>query len=105
MRYSKHIFICENIRAAGAAKKSCGASNSMQITEEFKKRLIEKGLHKTVRANKSGCLGVCEQGPALVIYPQGIWYGGVSVDDVDEIIGKSILRDEIIARLEIKDNK
>ena len=52
-----------------------------------------------VRANKSGCLDVCELGAAVVIYPENIWYVKVKVKDVKEIFEKSILKDEVIERL------
>lgn len=52
----------------------------------LKKELAKRGLHKRIRANAAGCLDACEQGPAVVVYPEGIWYGGVTVDDVPEIV-------------------
>ena len=59
----------------------------------------ESDLKGKVRANKSGCLDVCEIGPAVVIYPQNIWYTGISVEDVDEIFEKSIIKDEVVDHL------
>ena len=52
-----------------------------------------------VRSNKTGCLDVCEVGPNVVIYPDNIWYTGVTVNDVDEIFNKSVLNNEIVDRL------
>ena len=60
------------------------------------------GLNKDIRINTSGCLGQCEHGPALVVYPQGIWYGNVQPSDLNEILNQSILDDQIIERLKIK---
>lgn len=101
--YTKHIFICENTRDASNPKKSCGNAGSASITAEMKKQLVERKVSKSIRANKAGCLGMCEHGPSMVIYPQGIWYGGVSMKDVSEIIERSILKDEIIERLVIRE--
>ena len=96
----KHIFICTNLREAGP-DSCCAGKGSLKIRERFVSRLKDLGLNTTVRANKSGCLGVCEQGVAVVIYPAQIWYGHVSLADVDEIIKKSIIGDGVIERLKI----
>lgn len=67
----------------------------------FKEKLKQLGLSADVRANRSGCLDACQHGVAVVIYPDQIWYGGVKLEDIDEIIDKSILKDEVIERLKI----
>jgi len=63
----------------------------------------DRGLKKEIRVNGSGCLGACDHGPVMVIYPHGLYYGGFSEPDLDEIFRKSILKDEIIKRLQIDD--
>lgn len=65
----------------------------------FKAELKKRGLSSQVRANNSGCLDACEFGITVVIYPEGIWYGGVTREDVVEIIEKTILEGEVIPRL------
>ena len=52
-----------------------------------------------IRNNKAGCLNKCELGPVIVIYPQGFWYYKVELDDIDDIIKESILKDNYIKRL------
>jgi (2Fe-2S) ferredoxin len=54
-----------------------------------------------VRINKAGCLDRCEEGPVVVIYPQGTWYTYVDNSDIDEIIDRHILRGEVVERLKI----
>lgn len=105
MRFpEKHIFICENKRPAGSPKASCADAGSPTIRSAMKQKMVELGLNKKYRINKAGCLGKCGLGPTMVIYPSRIWYGGVTLDDVDEIIEKSILKDEIIERLNLNKN-
>ncbi len=101
-RFEKHIFICENKREAGHPKGCCSEKGSMVIRELFKKRLKELGLNTKVRVNSSGCLDACEFGSAVVIYPEQIWYGGVKLEDVEEIIQKHIINDEPVEKLQIK---
>ncbi len=80
-------------------KGSCGRKGSANIRSLLKKRIEELGLKKQVRANAAGCLDACGQGPSVVIYPQGVWYGHVQEEDVEEIIQRHVLRGEIIDRL------
>lgn len=101
--YKKHIFICENRRPEGSAKGCCFDKGGPELKNALKVKLAQKGLNKVFRANSAGCLNACEHGAAMVIYPHGVWYGRVSIDDLDEIIDRSILQDEKIDRLLIKE--
>lgn len=57
-----------------------------------------------VRVNNAGCLDRCEEGPCVVIYPQGTWYTYVDRDDIDEIIERHLLKGEIVERLRLPDS-
>ena len=63
------------------------------------------GINSTVRANAAGCLDSCEHGATVVVYPEQVWYGAVTKDDVDEIIEKHIVNNQPVKRLMIKDKK
>lgn len=99
--FEKHIFICTNVRDANNPESSCGPKGSLDIQKKFKERLKDMGLKSKIRANQSGCLDTCKHGVSMVIYPQGIWYGHVTINDVDEIIEKSIVKNEVIERLKM----
>jgi (2Fe-2S) ferredoxin len=100
MIYKKHIFVCTNQRPEGA-RKCCGEETGMSIVREFKQQLKEKGLNGELRAQKAGCMDLCEHGPMIAIYPDGIFYGNVSKDKVSEIIERSVLKSEVIEELKI----
>jgi len=104
-RFEKHIFICQNKREEGHPRGSCLVKGSNEVTEQFKKRLKELGLNSKVRANSSGCLDACEFGTTVVVYPGQIWYGGVTKDDVEEIIQVTIIKNKPVERLLIKDKR
>jgi (2Fe-2S) ferredoxin len=104
-RFEKHIFICENKRPEGHPRGCCAEKNSPEIKDLFKKRIKELGLNATVRANSAGCLDACEHGITVVVYPEQIWYGKVTVDDVEEIIQEHILKNTPVVRLKIRDEK
>jgi len=76
---------------------------SAEIRDLFKTELKKRGLSRIVRANNAGCLDACEFGVSMVIYPEGIWYGGVKKDDVAEIVDRTVIGGEIIQRLVISD--
>lgn len=90
MLYHKHIFVCTNQRAANAPRLSCGEAQGLEIIAEFKKQINEKKLPIKVRAQKCGCLDVCEKGPSVVVYPDGVFYGGIKKEHVAEIVNSHI---------------
>lgn len=104
MRFEKHIFICTNQRAPGE-KKSCGEECGLELVKEFKKQLKDKNLSGKIRAQRSGCLDACEYGPSLVIYPEGVFYGGVSKADIGEIIEEHVINNREVKRLLIDFDK
>jgi (2Fe-2S) ferredoxin len=100
-KFQKHVFICINERADGDARGCCAARGGMQVADAFQSKLHEHGLKRIVRANKAGCLDQCARGVTIVVYPEGTWYGNVTVDDVDEIVREHILCDRPVERLTI----
>lgn len=103
-KYKKHIFICENVRDENHPTPSCGRHGGIEIRAKFKSRIQELGLTKTIRSNSAGCLGACKKGPVAVVYPQGNWYGGLTIDNVEEIIQFDLINDEVVKSIEIKDD-
>lgn len=101
-KFEKHIFICMNQREAGHPRGCCDPTGQGELQWLFKTKLEQRGI-KMVRANKSGCLDQCELGPTVVVYPEGVWYGGVRPADVDEIIESHIVGNEPVERLRIPD--
>jgi (2Fe-2S) ferredoxin len=71
----------------------------------LKAALKERKLNVAMRANASGCLDACEFGVTVVVYPDGVWYGGVTPDDVEEIIESHLIGDIPVARLLINDRR
>lgn len=100
--FDKHIFICTNERPAGAPRRSCGETHGMSIVEEFRKQLKEKKLTMRVRAQKSGCLDICDFGQTVAVYPDGVFYVNVQLDDVKEIIEEHIVNNRPVERLRFR---
>ena len=81
----------------------CRAHGSMDLFEEFRRQLDDRGLDD-VDLRATGCHGFCEQGPLVVIFPQKIFYRGVEIKDVDSVIEKTIINEEMVESLLFKDS-
>ena len=102
--FTHHLFICGNVREPGHKRGCCDPRGQQALKDAFKAELKRAGLAKTARANHTGCLDQCEHGPTVVIYPQGIWYGKVTPQDVPRIVSKTIVGGEILEDLLIPDS-
>jgi (2Fe-2S) ferredoxin len=102
-KFERHIFVCTNQREPGSARGCCNPTGEGELQKAFKRRLGELGLKGKVRANKAGCLDQCEHGPNVVVYPEAVWYGGVHLEDVEEIVQSHILNGVAVERLRIAD--
>ncbi len=81
-----HVFICTSCRVNGQQKGFCYSKNSVDIVERLMEEIEDRGLSGDVVINNTGCFGICDKGPIIVVYPEGIWYGNVSEGDVERIV-------------------
>ena len=78
-----HIFVCTNDR--NGKRKSCADGNSQAVRSELKQIAADRGWKPRVRVSQSGCLGLCANGPNVLIYPQKVWFSEVGSEDVEKI--------------------
>lgn len=90
-----HVLICGGT--------GCTASGSQKLQETLKKELEAKGLQDEIRIVQTGCFGLCALGPIMIIYPEGVFYSRVTVDDIPEIVEEHLLKGRIVQRLVHKD--
>ncbi len=102
--FTHHIFICCNQRSSGHRRGCCDPAGTEELRNAFKLEIKARQLGPLVRANKAGCLDQCEHGPVVAIYPQGIFYGNVTVADVPRIIEETVVNGRIIKELRISEN-
>jgi (2Fe-2S) ferredoxin len=98
----RHIFVCTNERPSDNPKGSCSQCGGAAVRDALKAALAERGLNKTIRANAAGCLDQCSSGAAMVVYPEQVWYGKVTVADIPEIVEKHLMQGQIVERLLIE---
>ena len=86
-----HILVCGGT--------GCTSQRSEKIIEELNVQLAKNKLDKEVRVVRTGCFGLCELGPILIVYPEGAFYSQVKVEDAKEIVEEHILKGRIVTRL------
>lgn len=98
--YRQHVFCCTNRRPDGHKQGCCASKGGEDLRNYMKRRAKEMGLDG-VRINGAGCLGRCEEGPVVVIYPEGVWYSPKNEADCDAILTRHVQGGEIIDSLRI----
>lgn len=95
----RYLFVCTNRRPDGDPKGSCGARGSAEVRQALKEQLAARGLAKLeARACTSSCLDQCARGVTILVEPDHIFYGKVTLADVPEIVD-AIARGERVERL------
>ncbi len=89
--YRSHVLVCSGT--------GCTAGGSAKLFEEFESQLKENGLENEVKVVKTGCFGLCAEGPIVVVYPEGSMYCRVQKEDVAEIVTEHLLKGRIVKRL------
>jgi (2Fe-2S) ferredoxin len=89
---NKHVFVC-------VSGKTCPDQGAEEVFQTLRQEIVARDLHKSIRINKSGCLGQCGEGPMVVVYPEGIWYSHVLKEDCQEIVDSHLVGNKRIERL------
>jgi sirohydrochlorin cobaltochelatase len=87
----KHVLVCGNV--------DCAGRGSVALIAELRRRLKRAGCDNQVRVTRTSCMGRCGEGPTVAVYPDGIWYRGVTARDAAELVETHLLNDRLVARL------
>jgi (2Fe-2S) ferredoxin/SAM-dependent methyltransferase len=108
-----HVLVCDQRKPEGLP--CCAARGAAAVIEALRREIAAQALLDVVQVTTCGSLGLCERGPNLVVYPDGIWYSGVGVADVPEIVrehfqngrpvARLLNRDEAVVKREITENR
>jgi (2Fe-2S) ferredoxin/predicted O-methyltransferase YrrM len=95
-----HVFVCTQEKAEGVP--CCSSAGSFRVLNALHGELGGKG-RDNVQVSSCGCLGICDSGPVMIVYPEGIWYTKLTPNDVPEIVSSHFKAGEKVARLERND--
>ena len=95
--YRAHVLVCGGT--------GCTSSGSAKLIERLEDQIREKGLDKEIKVVRTGCFGLCEAGPVVIIYPEGTFYSRVKLEDVDEIVSEHLLKGRKVQHLVYVDHK
>lgn len=93
--YRAHVLVCGGT--------GCHSSNSDEIRKKLKEKIKEEGMDDEIKVVMTGCFGLCESGPNVVVYPEGTFYSHVKASDVDEIVEEHLLKGRVVRRLLFKE--
>ena len=89
--YRSHVLIC--------AGTGCNASGSLSIFDVINEEISNNGLQKEVKVVKTGCFGLCEVGPIMIVYPEGAFYSRIKAEDISEIVSEHLVKGRVVKRL------
>lgn len=89
--YRAHVLICGGT--------GCTSSGSIGLMDEFEKCIKEANIENEIKIVKTGCFGLCAEGPIVVIYPEGCMYCRVIKEDIKEIVEEHLVKGRIVKRL------
>ncbi len=92
-----HVFVCEQQKPEGVP--CCSARGSGRVLEKLRAEIATRGLADEVQVTTCGSIGLCENGPNMIVYPEGIWYSGVTPEDVPEIVRSHFEQNTPVERL------
>ena len=96
-----HAFVCTSCRINGVQKGFCHTKGSVNLVQRFMEEIDENDLSSDVLVTNTGCFGICDKGPVVVVYPEATWYGNVTEDDVADIVKQHFENGEKVDRLVI----
>jgi (2Fe-2S) ferredoxin/cyclopropane fatty-acyl-phospholipid synthase-like methyltransferase len=96
-----HVFVCEQRKPEGVP--CCAGRGSAKLIEAMRQEVAAQGLSNDVQITACGSLGLCERGPNMIVYPEGIWYSSVTPEEVPEIVRTHFQAGRVVERLANKD--
>lgn len=95
--FKYHVYVCNQEKPEGLP--SCSAHGSVKLIDSLRREIMKQGVGDQVQVTTCGSIGLCERGPNMVVYPEGIWYSGVTPADVIEIVNEHFKSGKIVERL------
>jgi (2Fe-2S) ferredoxin len=95
----RYVFICVNDRPPDHPRGSCAERGAPELVDQFELLIMEHDLVDEVRLIRTSCLDACEVGVTVAVYPDDVWYGRISMEDLEEIVERHLAGGEPVERL------
>ncbi|MDR3203841.1 MAG: (2Fe-2S) ferredoxin domain-containing protein [Deltaproteobacteria bacterium] len=97
-----HVLICAGTKLVGDKKGLCHTRGGVELVRKLIEELEEKDLSQDVIVSATSCYGICDKGPIMVVYPQGVWYGQLDEDKIETIVEEHLEGGQIVTQLMLK---
>ena len=97
---TRHVFVCSQQRPPNHPRGSCAAQGGQAVLQAFWAELQKRNAYDTIAVTYSGCLGPCDGGPNLLVYPEGVLYQHVTPADAAEIFDQHLVGGQPVERLQ-----
>jgi (2Fe-2S) ferredoxin len=88
--YRSQVLICGGT--------GCTSSESMEILQKLKEEIKKHGIENEIEVVRTGCFGLCELGPVVIVYPEGAFYSRMEVSDVEELVSEHLVKGRLLKR-------
>jgi (2Fe-2S) ferredoxin len=95
--FHHHIYVCTQEKPEGIP--SCSSSNSWKVLQALEREVLAQGLDEKVQITTCGCMGLCDDRPVIIVYPEGVWYHKVQEQDAEEIVTSHLASGRVVSRL------
>lgn len=99
LKPKRHLFVCTNERRPGDPLPCCSSRGGREVYEALRKAVAQAGLNREIWVTRTGCMVHCNTGVTVVVYPDDLWYGRVTVADVEELLREHLVAGRPVERL------
>lgn len=100
----RHVFVCSQNRPPNHPRGACAQKGCNDVLQAFWAEVQKRNAWDKVSVTYSGCLGPCDQGANVLVYPEGVLYGKVGKEDVVEIFDSHLEGGEPVERLRVPES-
>ena len=101
--FRHHVFVCTQEKPEAVV--SCVANKSLGVLQALEREVSSQGLDDEAQVTTCGCFGLCDDGPVMIVYPDGVWYRKVQEEDVPEIVSSHLKCGRVVSRLAWSDSQ
>ncbi|MDR2199804.1 MAG: (2Fe-2S) ferredoxin domain-containing protein [Deltaproteobacteria bacterium] len=96
-----HVLICSGGKLRGDKKGMCHTRDAEKLVKKLVEELEDRDLSSEIIVNTTSCYGICDKGPVMVVYPDGVWYGNLDAEKIQTIVDEHLENGKVVEDLKI----